>query len=81
MFGLLKSKKNYKRVLFKIKGMHCISCAMKIDGDLEETKGVISASTSYAKSEVQVIFDSKTVGKESLINVIKNAGYEIEKNN
>ena len=42
----------------KITGMHCISCAMTIDGDLEDfVKGVKASNTNYAKAETEVEFD------------------------
>ena len=40
-----------KKLVLKIKGMHCTSCAMNIDGELEDTKGVKEANTSYAKQK------------------------------
>ena len=38
-----------KTVTLKIVGMHCTSCAMNIDFELEDIKGVKEASTNYAK--------------------------------
>ena len=32
---------------FKIVDMHCSSCSITIDGDLEDTKGVVWASSSF----------------------------------
>lgn len=55
----------------KIEGMHCTSCAMNIDGELEDTKGVQEANTSYAKSETEVTFDSEKVSTNKIINIIK----------
>ncbi len=39
-----------KKVIFKIQGMHCTSCAMNIDGELEDTEGIKEAKTNYAKT-------------------------------
>ena len=41
----------------KIEGMHCTSCAMNIDFDLEDLEGVKIAKTSYAKEMCEVEFD------------------------
>ena len=61
----------------KIEGMHCTSCAMSIDGDLEDyVKGVKSAKTNYAKQECEVEFEEKMVGIEGIINQIKKTGYQ-----
>lgn len=63
---------------FKILGMHCTSCAMNIDGELEDTEGVKEAQTNFAKSEVEVKFDSSKLKDEDIISVIKAAGYTSE---
>lgn len=67
-----------KKVVLKIIGMHCVSCAMNIDGDLEDlVKGVISAKTNYAKQECEVEFEGE-VKIEQIINQIKETGYQAE---
>jgi copper chaperone CopZ len=62
----------------KITGMHCTSCAMNIDGELEDTDGVKAANTSYAKSITNVEFDPKKVSLEKVISIIKTTGYTAE---
>lgn len=63
---------------FKIIDMHCSSCALSIDMDLEDLKGVKSARTSYAKSEVEVEFDPDKINSSMLIQTIKKTGYTVE---
>lgn len=64
---------------FKIIGMHCTSCAMSIDGDLEDyVKGVKSASTNYAKQECEVEFEEEEVKIEQIITQIKETGYQAQ---
>ena len=59
-----------------ITGMHCTSCAMSIDGDLEDyVKGVKSSNTNYAKAETEVEFDEKEAKVEEIIKQIKKTGY------
>ena len=58
--------------------MHCTSCAMSIDGDLEDTDGIKSANTSYAKSETEVEFDENKITDEKIIGVIKKTGYKAD---
>lgn len=60
---------------FKITGMHCTSCAMTIDMDLEEVEGVEKAQTSYAKTETEVEFDPGKVSLEKIVATIKKTGY------
>lgn len=64
-----------KEITFSITGMHCSSCAMNIDGALEDTQGVLSVQTDYARSTTTVQFDDAVVDSEKLMNVIKNEGY------
>lgn len=59
----------------KIGGMHCTSCAMTIDMDLEELEGVKGARTSYASQETEVEFDSAKVTDDLILETIKKSGY------
>ncbi len=58
-------------VKLNISGMHCTSCAMNIDGELEDTEGVKESKTNYAKQLTEVTFDPEKVSIEKLISVIK----------
>ena len=62
--------------VFKIKGMHCTSCAFNIDGELEDTDGVKEASTNFAKAKTEVKFDPEKVNAEKIVKLIKKAGYD-----
>jgi len=64
------------RQLFRIENMHCTSCAMSIDGTLEDVAGVVEASTSYARSRTEVTFDPAQVSIDVLIAAIRDAGYD-----
>ena len=67
-----------KKILLKITGMHCTSCAMNIDGDLEDfVKGVKSAKTNYAKGQTEVEFEEE-VKVEQIIAQIEETGYKAE---
>ena len=57
-------------------GMHCTSCAMNIDFDLEDLEGVTQAKTSYAKMETEVEYDEEKIQVEVLINTIQSTGYQ-----
>lgn len=61
--------------VFKIIGMHCTSCAMTIDGDLEDTEGIQSVKTNYVKAQAEVTYDEKKIKEENIVEVIKKAGY------
>ena len=63
--------------IFKISGMHCASCATIIDLDLEDLKGIESAKTYYAKSELSVEYDEKLISEKEIITSIKKSGYSV----
>lgn len=67
-----------KTAKLKIVGMHCNSCAMNIDGELEDTNGISSANTSYAKSQTEVKFNSDKISLEKIGKIIEKVGYQTE---
>lgn len=60
---------------FKIDGMHCSSCPLLIDGDLEDLEGVKQANTNYAKGESEVEFDPDQVSDQIILETIGKTGY------
>lgn len=62
----------------KIEGMHCSSCAMNIDFDLEDIDGVKTAKTSYAKEVSEVEFDEDKVKLEAIIKSVEKSGYKAQ---
>lgn len=64
----------------KINGMHCTSCAMNIDFDLEDTGGISKVKTSYAGQICEVEFDEEKLSLQEIIDVIKKTGYDAEIN-
>ena len=77
MINLFKKKPQGEAVVFKIDGMHCTSCSMSIDGELEDTKGVIESKTSYAKAKTRVVYDPAQVKPEKLKQIIEKLEYEV----
>lgn len=65
-----------KKIVFKIQGMHCTSCAFNIDGELEDTEGVIESRTNYAKQQTEVTFDQQKVSEKKLLQIIEKVGYQ-----
>ena len=61
----------------KIQGMHCTSCAMLIEGELEDIG--VNAKCSYAKSSVDMEFDEKKISENDIEIAIKKAGYTLAK--
>lgn len=65
----------------KIEGMHCSSCALLIDMDLEDLAGVRYAKTSYTKAEVEVEYDEDKVDSSKILETIKGTGYQAKISN
>lgn len=65
-----------KKLKLKISGMHCSSCAMNIDFELEDLDGVSFSKTSYAKQVTEMEFDQKKIREESIIKTIEKTGYQ-----
>lgn len=58
--------------------MHCTSCAMNIDFDLEDLGGVKSSKTSYAKQITEIEFEESEIKEEALIESINKTGYKVK---
>ena len=67
---------NIVKKKLKIEGMHCSSCSMSIDMDLEELEGVKVAKTSYARQECEVEFDDSKIKPKQIPEQIKKTGYK-----
>ena len=68
-------KQQTTHLTLRIAGMHCTSCAMAIDLELEDLPGVAEARTSYARGTTQVVFDPARVGLDAIVAAIREAGY------
>lgn len=66
-----------KTITFQIVGMHCTSCAINIDFELEDIEGVQEARTHYAKQVSVVTFDPSKVKEQNMISAIKQLGYDV----
>ncbi len=62
---------------FKIKGMHCASCASIIEKKLGKIEGIESAEVNYGTESTKVVFDSEKVNPELLSETIKPLGYSL----
>ena len=60
---------------FKVDGMHCTSCALMIESDLEDIG--VKSSCSYAKQTLSVEFDEKKIAEKTIIDAVAKAGYKI----
>lgn len=64
------------KTLLKIDGMHCASCAINIDFELEDITGVKQAKTHYAKGHCEVIYNAQECNCDQIIATIAKLGYK-----
>jgi len=60
---------------FNVQGMHCTSCALMIESDLEDAG--IKARCNYAKQTLEVEFDEEKIDEEKIKEIVVAAGYTI----
>jgi len=61
---------------FQLYGMHCVSCSMFIEGELEDMG--VEAKANYAKQLVEVTFDPIKTKEETIIGAIQKLGYQVK---
>ena len=71
---------NVVKKKLKIDGMHCSSCVMNIEFDLEDLQGVKSAKANLVKQECEVEFDEELVNVSQIIKTIQTTGYSAKVN-
>jgi cation transport ATPase len=64
--------------IYKVKGMHCASCASIIESTLKKTKGVSLAEVNYGTEKVKVSFDNSKITPADLSKKIEPFGYTLD---
>jgi copper-transporting P-type ATPase V len=62
----------------EVGGMHCASCAARVEGALAHHQGVVSASVNLATTRAFVAYDPGSVGLEELCRAVDGVGYSAE---
>ncbi len=79
MFNLFKKKPSGTTITLKLSGLHCSSCSLNIDSEIDDLPGVISTKTSYAKQESVITYDPALTDPSKFISIIKKLGYKVIK--
>ncbi|MFZ2199778.1 MAG: heavy metal-associated domain-containing protein [Microgenomates group bacterium] len=77
MFNFFKKKPSGTTITLRLSGLHCSSCSLNIDSELEDLPGVLSVSTSYAKQESVITYDPQMVAPKEFIKIITSLGYKV----
>ena len=64
-----------QRVELQIEGMHCASCAARVEKGLASLPGVVTAAVNFASESATVSFESGAVNGADLIETVKGLGY------
>lgn len=69
---------NLKKIVLKIKGMNCASCAARLEKSLNNIEGVYNAKVNFGFESAHISLNPNKVTKEILVKIIKETGYDIE---
>ena len=61
---------------YKIEGMHCNSCAMGIELELEDNAE--NVSVNYAQEKAEIEFDPGKISEKQIREIITKLGYKIK---
>jgi len=63
--------------IYRVKGMHCASCATVIEKTFKKVNGVESAEVNYGTEKVKLSFDATKVKPYDLSKLIEPLGYSL----
>lgn len=63
---------------YRVKGMHCASCAGIIEKTFKKTDGVQSAEVNYGTEKAKISFDTSRTSAEALSKKIEPLGYTLD---
>ncbi|MHA3914952.1 heavy metal translocating P-type ATPase [Halovulum sp. GXIMD14793] len=64
------------RITLPVSGMHCASCAGRVEAALGAVPGVADASVNLALETAAITFDPARVSPDNLVNTVTEAGFE-----
>jgi len=66
--------------IYRIKGMHCASCAAIIEKTFKKTDGIHSAEVNYGTEKAKIVFDGSKIKPIDLSKKIEHLGYSLQLN-
>jgi Cu+-exporting ATPase len=69
--------KEAKKTVLPIEGMHCASCAVRIEDALRNSKGINAAVVNFAKEKAYVDYDTAVTGIEEMRKTVETLGYGV----
>lgn len=68
---------SHAKVQINIEGMHCASCAVRIEDALKKTSGIKQVSVNYASEKASIEYDPEKVSINDIEAVVNKQGYFI----
>ncbi len=66
----------YEQRLAHVTGLDCADCALKLEGALQHTDGVVSATTSFGAATLKVVFDPQEIAFDQVLEGVRRLGYD-----
>ncbi len=66
----------YEQRLTHVTGLDCADCALRLEGALQHTDGVVSATTSFGASTLKVVFDPQEIVYDEVLERVRRLGYD-----
>jgi copper chaperone CopZ len=64
---------------FRVSGMHCSQCAMRIEGMEDTLAGVHRVEVGYRTGVMQVEYDETKVREEQIFQAVDEMGYKLSR--
>ena len=61
---------------YNISGMHCASCALTIESNLNKVEGIKNANVNFATEKATVEYNGDNFDENKVIESVKNSGYQ-----
>lgn len=65
-----------KKTTILISGMHCASCAQRIEKSLKKTEGISTVNVNLATEKAMMDYDEKIINEDKIRKIIENLGYK-----
>lgn len=65
-----------EKIILKVSGMHCASCAANIELAFKKVEGVIAAQVNFASEKIYIEFNPQKLDIQDLISIITKSGYK-----
>jgi len=65
------------KVILKIRGMHCASCAAAIEKNLGKKTGVLAVNVNFASETASVSYNPKIITLEKIKKTVVDLGYKV----